>query len=464
MIIMSIDVLKQRLAQSVSNFSETTQIDGRFSRPHRLIKTLDVIERKFEDMENAQPVEEKILRSIRKLEQHGKDYLTKRDWKNLAWSLSRKLPTHKEKVLFTAKGAELLGYFNQMELNILSSVYFPLLYSYFASEKVELSRKSDNWIKLRHILNKNRSTVFQNTNRPKKWLNTLADYPELLSIEPSKNLIRHFLQDKDGNRVNTELESLNIPSNSWFWDSLIYTATDSIKAMSEDEFLMTIGRFLRLMEKHPIYTNDILVALLERYAVSSLREAVHERLKGISLEQWGNPQYDSSAGWQNVKPDTKRMVIQWFVRADLEAFFNVFSDTADTDRFDYWMKFIDKTSFSQIFLGPKAIESRRPEHKKFREANKGRLKNLTGSTASNNAFLLKINNIYVVEFSDTGNACYGYMRLPYESNKKLIPLHQLKNKQTSVFLNNGRGAGLSHSGNWQPRFDQRLASLGIFPN
>lgn len=465
MIIMSIDVLKQRLAQSVSNFSETTQIDVRFSRPHRLIKTLDVIERKFEDMENAQPVEEKILRSIRKLEQHGKDYLTKRDWKNLAWSLSRKLPAHNEKVLFTAKGAELLGYFNQMELNLLSSVYFPLLYSYFAIEEKELkNNRTDNWVSLRQILSKNRSSIFQSSNRPKKWLITLTDNPELLTTEPSKKITHQFLKDKDDNRVSNELESLNIASNSWFWDNLVYSAIHSIQSMKEDEFLMMIGRFLRLMEKHPIYTNDILVALLERYAVSSLRETVHERLKGISLEQWGNPQYDSSAGWQNVKPNTKKMVIQWFVRADLEAFFNVFSDTADTDRFDYWMKFIDKTSFSQIFLGPKAIESRRPEHKKFREANKGRLKNLTGSTASNNAFLLKINNIYVVEFSDTGNACYGYMKLPYEANKKLIPLHQLKNKQTSVFLNNGRGAGLSHSGNWQPRFDQRLASLGIFPN
>lgn len=456
MIIMSIDVLKQRLAQSVSNFSETTQIDGRFSRPHRLIKTLDVIERKFEDMENAQPVEEKILRSIRKLEQHGKDYLTKRDWKNLAWSLSRKLPTHKEKVLFTAKGAELLGYFNQMELNILSSVYFPLLYSYFASEKVELSRKSDNWIKLRHILNKNRSTVFQNTNRPKKWLNTLADYPELLSIEPSKKLIRHFLQDKDGNRVNTELESLNIPSNSWFWDSLIYTATDSIKAMGEDEFLMTIGRFLRLMEKHPIYTNDILVALLERYAVSSLRETVHERLKGISLEQWGNPQYDSSAGWQNVKPNTKKMVIQWFVRADLESFFTVFSRGADVRRFNYWMRFIKQVTFSEIFLNEQAVYYPTAQQAEFKKNNAGRFKKIDGKSSAN-AFMIKLGGFYIVEFSEMNNATYFYNQVPYASSKRKIHLRDLKSTYRAEFY-------LSHNGAWENSFDRKLKALGIFPD
>lgn len=467
MIIMSIDTLKYRLNQSEKNFSANSQIEHRFAKPHRLLKTLDVIERKFEDMENAQPVEEKILRSMHKLEQYGKGYLTKRDWRNLAWSLSRVLlPAHNKKVLFTAKGTELLGYFNQMELDLLSAVYFPLLYSYFAIEDKELKRSnSDNWVELRRILSKNRSGVFQSSNRPKKWLITLTDNPELLTTEPSQKLTRQFLKDKDDSRVSTELESLNIASNSWFWDNLVYSAVQSIQSMKEDEFLMMIGRFFRLMEKHPIYTNDILVALLERYALSSLRETVHERLKNISLEQWGNPQYESSAGWQNVLPNTKKMVIQWFVRADLEAFFKLFSHTADKNRFDYWMRFINKTSFSQIFLGPAAINSYRSEHIEFRKANKGRLKTLTGSTPTNNAFLLKINNIYIVEFSDTGNACYGYRDLPYDVREKMISLDDLKNRKASVFLNDrGRGTGLSHSRNWKPKFDERLAALGIFPN
>ena len=457
MIIMSIDVLKQRLAQSVSNFSETTQIDGRFSRPHRLIKTLDVIERKFEDMENAQPVEEKILRSIRKLEQHGKDYLTKRDWKNLAWSLSRKLPAHNEKVLFTAKGAELLGYFNQIELNLLSSVYFPLLYSYFAIEEKELkSNKTDNWVSLRQILSKNRSSVFQSSNRPKKWLITLTDNPELLTTEPSKKLTHQFLKDKDDNRVSNELESLNIASNSWFWDNLVYSAIHSIQSMKEDEFLMMIGRFLRLMEKHPIYTNDILVALLERYAVSSLREIVHERLKDISLEQWGNPQYDSSAGWQNVKQNTKRMVIQWFVRADLESFFTVFSRGADVRRFNYWMRFIKQVTFSEIFLNEQAIYYPTAQQEKFKKNNTGRFKKIDGKSSAN-AFMIKLGGFYIVEFSEMNNATYFYNQVPYASSKRKIHLRDLKSTYRAEFY-------LSHNGAWENSFDRKLKALGIFPD
>src|SRR5690606_36282524 len=172
-----------------------------------------------------------------------------------------------------------------------------------------------------------------------------------------------------------------------------------------------------LAEQKALYAADILVALLERYAKTTEREKVHEVLKCLALNQWGNPQYDSSAGWNNVNPDTKRMVIQWFVRADLEAFFKLFSASADVNRFNYWIKFIDKISFSQIFLGSSAFQSHHPQHKKFRDLNRGRLKKLVGSTPTNNAFMLKIENLYVIDFSDTGNACFIVNKIPYNESK-----------------------------------------------
>jgi hypothetical protein len=60
------------------------------------MKTLSIIEHKLDDLENEQPLEEKNYQSVLKLEQHGFDGLTKRDWKNLAWSLSKKLPIMKK--------------------------------------------------------------------------------------------------------------------------------------------------------------------------------------------------------------------------------------------------------------------------------------------------------------------------------------------------------------------------------
>ena len=77
--VMSIDVLKHRLELSENKLLTNSRIEYRFARPHKLLKTLDVIERKFEDMENAEPVEEKVVKSLFKLGKYGKDHLTRRE-------------------------------------------------------------------------------------------------------------------------------------------------------------------------------------------------------------------------------------------------------------------------------------------------------------------------------------------------------------------------------------------------
>lgn len=458
-IVMSIANLKRRIEERISVFSEPTHIQTKFVRPQRLMKTLSIIEHKFDDLENVQPLEEKIIKSVLKLEQHGFDGLTKRDLKNLAWSLSKKLPNYEEKLLFTPVGVRLIDYFKQLGIDQLQFVYFPLLYSYFSFQAKELEKQPDSWVQLRNILNTNKSLVFKNSTRRKRWMTTLIDNSEVLTTEPTKKFVREFLQDSNDNTVAYELESLRISANSWFWDDLIRSAIKSIKTMNEDEYLQNIPRFLVLLEKNKIYTTTILAALLERYASTSQREKAHEVLKHLALDQWGNPQYESLAGWNNVNADTKKMVIQWFVRADLEAFFKLFSRTADVNRFNYWIKFIDQISFSQIFLGPEALYSQRHEHMSFRHLNRGRLKELIGSTPSNNAFLLKIDNVYVIDFSDTGNACFLFNILPYKEISPKIHVRDLKNYTHKGYIDK-----LGHIGSWGERFDQRLAEIGIFAN
>lgn len=458
-IMMSIANLKRRIEERISVFSEPTHIQTKFVRPQRLMKTLSIIEHKFDDLENVQPLEEKIIKSVLKLEQHGFDGLTKRDLKNLAWSLSKKLHNYEEKLLFTPVGVRLIDYFKQLGIDQLQFVYFPLLYSYFSFQAKELEKQPDSWVQLRNILNTNKSLVFKNSTRRKRWMTTLIDNSEVLTTEPTKKFVREFLQDSNDNTVAYELESLRISANSWFWDDLIRSAIKSIKTMNEDEYLQNIPRFLVLLEKNKIYTTTILAALLERYASTSQREKAHEVLKHLALDQWGNPQYESLAGWNNVNADTKKMVIQWFVRADLEAFFKLFSRTADVNRFNYWIKFIDQISFSQIFLGPEALYSQRHEHMSFRHLNRGRLKELIGSTPSNNAFLLKIDNVYVIDFSDTGNACFLFNILPYKEISPKIHVRDLKNYTHKGYIDK-----LGHIGSWGERFDQRLAEIGIFAN
>ena len=340
--------------------------------------------------------------------------------------------------------------------SIINLVYFPLLYSYFALAKEDIAAKPAVWLTLRDILNRHKSNVYKSTQRPKQWMTTLIDHADILSDTPTKAFVKQFLQENDASGIQKELESLRIAPNSWFWDDLIKSSIQSIRQMNEKDYFKSIARFITLSEQNSLYRRDILAALLERYAKTSEREKVHETLKQMALDQWGNPQYDSSAGWNNVNPDTKRMVVQWFVKADLEAFFNLFSEKADVQRFEYWMRYIDQISFSQIFLGTSALNSTRHQHLNFRKMNRGRLKELSGSTTStNNAFLLKIGNIYIVDFSEKGHACYFYNRLPYKDYVGRIDIKSLRNQETCIDRQ-------TRNGNWQPRFDNALARLGIF--
>lgn len=455
---MSIANLKRRLEEKISVFSDSTHIQTKFVKPQRLMKRLSILERKFDDLENAQPLEEKLIKSVLKLKQHGFGGLTKRDLRNLAWALSKKFPDEDVKLLFTLTGKQILNHFEQSGFDLLRLVYFPLLYSYFAFEQKDVENSPPIWTQLRYILNNNKSKIYTDSVKPKKWMTTLIDYSEVLTTEPTKKFVREFLQDSNDNTVAYQLESLRISANSWFWDDLIRSSIKSIKIMNEDEYFQIIPRFLVLLEKNKIYTTAILAALLERYASTSQREKVHEVLKHLALDQWGNPQYESSAGWNNVNADTKKMVIQWFVRADLEAFFKLFDQNADVNRFNYWMRFIDRITFSQIFLGPLAWNSKQHEHQKFRSLNRGRIKELAGSSsATNNAFLLKIDNVYIVDFSETGNACYFYNRLPYKDYLGRIAIQSLRDRTLCIDRQ-------TRNGHWQPRFDKALAQLGIFSN
>lgn len=462
---MSIENLRIRLGQKLSDSSAEAYTNSKFVKPQRLIKTLYVLEQRFDDLENSIPLDEKIFRTISKLEYSGFQLLTRREWKNLAWALSKIIPGTQKKLIFSEIGKRIIHHFQQAEIDLTGLVYFPLLYSYFALDDNDIKDKPAIWVQLREILKIHRSNVYKDSKQPKKWMNTLVDYSEILSDSPTKIFVHRFIYDQDSSGIQNDLESLKISSNSWFWDDLIKSSIQAIKIMNEGEYFNVIPRFLKLAEQNVLYTTDILIALLERYARTSKRETVHDSLKHLALNQWGNPQYDSSAGWNNVNADTKRMVVQWFVRADLDAFFKLFSATADVNRFNYWIKFIDKISFSQIFLGPSALQSQHSQHKKFLEFNKERLKELMGSTASNNAFLLKIDNIYIVDFSDTGNACYAYNKLPYDDSSSKIYIGNLKNKNTVLFKNSwGDPTALSHSGDWESRFDEKLAEIGIFSN
>ena len=453
---MTIADLEKKLNAQLNQRVSTEGLIAHFSTPHRLMKQLARVEARFDALDSRQPPSSRILSAIHKLEQHDVDVLTSRDRKYLAWGLCATLEGRPHKLIFTGAGRRALMLWQQQD-EISTPVYIALLFSYFAVSQAELRLDSSTWLILRDILKDHFPKLQQQRKRPKEWMQILQEYPELLQAQPTKRLAMDFINDTHDEKIAKITEKLRASSESWFWESLISQALKTTCELKDEQFLEKIERLVHVADKYPIYKVQVMTGLLDRYASSTQRDQAHELLKNISLDLWGNPQYESAMGWSNVRPETKQMVVQWFVKADLEAFFRLFNDYADEDRFRYWMGFIKQITFSQIILGDYAFSSRRVEHIEFRNKNIGRIKRLARST-SNNAFLIKIGGIFIVELSQTNNATYIYDKIPYKTTDKIINIRDIKNVGSSLKY-------LSHNGDWFEKFDEYFCEkFGLMPD
>lgn len=454
---MTIADLEKKLNAQLKQRVSTEGLIAHFSPPHRLIKQLARVEARFDALDSRQPPSSRILSAIHKLEQHDVDVLTSRDRKYLAWGLCATLEGRTHKLIFTGAGRQALTFWQQQD-EINTSVYIALLFSYFAVSQAELRLDSSTWLILRDILKDHFPKLQQQHKRPKEWMQILQEYPELLQAQPTKRLAMDFINDTHDEKIAKITEKLRASSESWLWESLISQAIKTTCELKDEQFLAKIERLAHVADKYPIYKVQIMTGLLDRYASSVQRDKVHELLKIISIKLWGNPQYDSAVGWSNVKSETKQMVIQWFVRADLEAFFNLFNENADERRFKYWMRFIKQISFSQILFGEAAIDSRQMAHVEFKRANFGRFKHLVKSPSkTNNAFVIKIGGYFIVELSQTNNATYLYKEIPYDLKRLNVTLRDIKDTILCEEY-------LSHNGDWESKFDRYFERTGILPD
>lgn len=454
---MTIQTLQQQLNSYLAQWMHKGEFNFSLAEPRQLIKSTKEIEQKFGEIANKQPDKNTILNAVEKLEREGVKSLSRREWRHIAWGLCWGFPQRPQKLIFLAAGAQYLNVLSSKDKEFICRLYPTLLFSYFSLDKKEFAQNHQSFLVLRDLLASNFNVFYQSKKIPTQLMQTLNEHQELLQKEPMRKITTLFIDDVDEQKVSSLTKILNIPNRDcWFWYELMKSAIQNIAPLSDDIFKDKIHRFLNILEKNPIYTDAILIALLERYATAKFREQADEHLKKIVLDKWGTPQFDDSIKWQKVKPDTKQMVAQWFVKADLEAFFNLFTQQADKDRFNFWVRYLKQIKTSQLFFGKDSYHSRKAQQRKFLEQNKERYNYLSGAKSSTNAFMIQIGNMYIVEFSETGNACYFYQSQP-SGIGLTTELSILKNKYSSSFND-----ALSHNQGWENRFTQKLQEFGIF--
>ncbi len=267
-----------------------------------------------------------------------------------------------------------------------------------------------------------------------------------------------------------DLKDTVIPQGSWFETELIRVQVDCACATDDSQFKSYLPRLCKLLWDNALYADEGLKGILSRYHQSQ-DTSENEELLSLSLHRWGNPKLASSSGWGLVDPDVKGMALRWLIGKDLRIFFDLFSEDRaaeqDRRRLEFWMRYLDQISDAYFVLGKYAYSSTDEDYVEMRRGNEGRLARLErGGAVRNNAFIMILGQYVIVEFGQTGNACFCFDKhnVPFQLDALILmgDRSQLKNDASA-----GCRFRLEHRDRpniWEYACEKELENLGVYPD
>lgn len=174
------------------------------------------------------------------------------------------------------------------------------------------------------------------------------------------------------------------------------------------------------------------------------------------MEWIGNPWLKRTAWDAAVNHEPARLMVNsWLKQRLIKDFFGLLAadGAADLRRLEYWLKWEPQISDMWFVLGSDAQVNRTPEFLDLRKRMSGRDRKLVDTNHLNNAFVMRIGQLLVIEFGVTGNACYVFAASDFRTslNKNDLLLYELKQKANAKRL--------SHMAHWESKFDYELKKL-----
>jgi hypothetical protein len=149
------------------------------------------------------------------------------------------------------------------------------------------------------------------------------------------------------------------------------------------------------------------------------------------------------------------MIEGWIKRRLIKDFFELLAHDggADLRRLNYWLKWEPMISDMWFVLGTDARSNRSQAFEDLRKRMVGRKRSLYDPNAQNNAFVMRIGPLLVIEFGVTGNACYVFAAADFKGDldQPWLSIHVLKQRSGAERF--------SHSGSWEWKFDDALKRL-----
>jgi hypothetical protein len=350
--------------------------------------------------------------------------------------------------------------------------YQGLLAGYFdydieSRETTEIGKH--NWHRLRGYL-EDRALKTVATGADPDWVDLVVQNRSLFSADPCGPYGQAMLEGRRSD-VDALRTGLSIPPASWF-------ARESVRAMikagamqSDAEFSGAIPRLLDVLDYNETVGHEGLAMILDRYAEIT-PTTISMPLRDRAVMWWGNPWLPSnSMRWGRVSKAAGALISDWLKLEFVESFFSLLTEerTGDTRRLEFWKRYVHAIDKVHFALGVDARESRSPDFVELRRKMQGLEVELQDHIRSNNAFVMRIGKLVVVEFSGYSNACYCYdatQPLPFDLTRPVVtPIgvsNSLKHQQHCLKMRHHDGVrGWSR---WEEMFEAELKEhFGIVP-
>ena len=343
--------------------------------------------------------------------------------------------------------------------------YQGLLSGYFGFE-----RNSDHpggadqrWVTLRDYLSDQLVPLKEASEKRGQvpdWLRTLDEHRNLLSSDPCSRYAHGLVKD-DQSELLQMSAGLGISRNSWVWEDAFLAYVRLVCDLGDRDFKSHMPTVLDLVNGRGAIT---LPSALEIRATAMAVRRYHQcrenpehgGLRDTCVDKIGNPWLKRTA-WDALVNDepVRLMVNSWLKERLIRDFFELLAEdgAADLRRLDYWLKWKPLIKEMWFVLGSNAWFDRSSKFQELRRRMAGSDRQLGGGNPGNNAFVMRIGQLLIVEFGLIGNACYVFSASEFKTdlNKGFLSINDLKQ-----WNHVGR---LSHAGRWEYKFDAEIGKM-----
>ena len=415
------------------SFDFAKHLNLSFGSPTRLIELARAQEQAVQEVPPRLNLQINVVRKYRKWLKNPEVALTRRECKILFWSLECKVDS------------QIALIFNEQELRpaLLWVLQYKMLRGLMIAYFNSYSRLPEVWRnELGEVLSSKMRQCPSNRSAAKYWR---EEGIHLFAVDGIHWAVKKVISQ---NQERQAWESLRISLQSDFIQAAII---ERIRVLSQKESVNILPRVIEFLKVDYVNLETVkksIDVLLTPFMLKKWTEGVEQRVFfSYCVQLLGDPRLSKSVRWDEVSPTKKKLIIEWLSIQDITLFFNTI--TMHPDRREFWMKYVDRITYSRIALSQSILNNPPLGMEDFIAQRRYAV-----LSQAECAFIMQIGEFVIVEFSRHGNACYIYKRnqLPFELDAAHFSTIKLKDKNIAY-------ERLKHIGGWQYTFDHIIRRM-----